>query len=95
MEQPTAENSGLIKVAVLMMIGVMAVFIMIKAQFILLPLVWAAFIALLILPLTEKLEHIKFPRWLSIISVLILVTASLSVILYLLSLPVCWEIFLL
>ncbi|WP_103664971.1 AI-2E family transporter [Gracilimonas amylolytica] len=88
MEQSNTDNSRLIKVAALLVIGVLVVYIMINAQFILLPLVWAAFIALLILPLTEKLEQIKFPRWLSIISVLILVTATLSIILYLLSLQV-------
>jgi len=61
---------------------------MIEAQFIILPLVWASFIALLILPLTEKLEQVKFPRWLSIVSVLTVVTVALSVILYLLSIQV-------
>jgi len=66
----------------------MAVYIMIEAQFIILPLVWASFIALLILPLTEKLEQVKFPRWLSIVSVLTVVTVALSVILYLLSIQV-------
>lgn len=71
-----------------MVIGVLVVYIMIEAQFILLPLFWAAFIALLILPLTERLELIKFPRWLAIITVLTLVTTIISVILYLLSIQV-------
>ena len=88
MKQQTADNSKLIKVAALLLIGVMVVYIMIEAQFIILPLVWASFIALLILPLTEKLEQVKFPRWLSIVSVLTVVTVALSVILYLLSIQV-------
>ncbi|MFP8489828.1 AI-2E family transporter [Gracilimonas sp. Q87] len=88
MKQQTTDNTKLIRVAALLIIGVLTVYIMIEAQFILLPLVWAAFIALLILPLTEKLEQIKFPRWLSIITVLTIVTATLSVILYLLSIQV-------
>lgn len=88
MKQQTADNSKLIKVAALLLIGVMVVYIMIEAQFIILPLVWASFIALLILPLTEMLEQVKFPRWLSIVSVLTVVTVALSVILYLLSIQV-------
>ncbi|MDZ7805950.1 MAG: AI-2E family transporter [Gracilimonas sp.] len=88
MEQQTTDNSKLIKSCCAVGHRGLTVNIMIEAQFILLPLVWAAFIALLILPLTEKLEQIKFPRWLSIITVLTIVTASISVILYLLSLQV-------
>lgn len=88
MDQRSSYNSQLIKVAALLVIMALVVYTMIKAQFILLPLVWAAFIALLILPLTEKLERIKFPRWLAIITVLTLVTSILSVALYLLSIQV-------
>ncbi|MFD2531185.1 AI-2E family transporter [Gracilimonas halophila] len=88
MEQQTMENSRLIRIASLLVIGVLIVYIMIEAQFIILPLIWATFIALLILPLTAKLEQIKFPRWLSIIVVLTVVTSTLSVILYLLSIQV-------
>lgn len=82
------ENSTLVKTAALLVIGFFTVRIMIDTQFILLPLVWAVFIALLILPLTEKLEHLKFPRWLSIITVLLFVTVLLGFILYLLSVQV-------
>ncbi|MBD3617193.1 MAG: AI-2E family transporter [Gracilimonas sp.] len=85
MEQQSTDNSKLFKAATLLVIGTLTVYIMIEAQFILLPLVWATFIALLILPLTEKLEKIRFPRWLSIITVLTVFTTVLSVILYLLS----------
>lgn len=88
MEQQTIDNSKLIRIAATLVIGVLVVYIMIEAQFILLPLVWSTFIALLILPLTVKLEQIKFPRWLSIIIILTVVTSILSVILYLLSFQV-------
>lgn len=88
MGQQSTDNSKLFKVAALLVIGTLTVYIMIEAQFILLPLVWATFIALLILPLTERLEKIRVPRWLSIITVLAFFTAALSVILYLLSIQV-------
>ncbi|MCG2588840.1 AI-2E family transporter [Rhodohalobacter sulfatireducens] len=88
MAQEKMENSTLLKTAALLVIGVLTVHIMIETQFILLPLVWAVFIALLILPLTEKLEHIKFPRWLAIITVLLVVTVLVGFILYLLSVQV-------
>lgn len=88
MVRETIENSTLLKIAALLIIGFFTVRIMIDTQFILLPLVWAVFIALLILPLTEKLEHLKFPRWLSVITVLLVVTVVLGFILYLLSVQV-------
>jgi len=88
MAKEKMENSTLLKTAALLVIGVLTVHIMIETQFILLPLVWAVFIALLILPLTEKLEHIKFPRWLAIITVLLVVTVLVAFILYLLSVQV-------
>lgn len=81
-------NSRLLKTASLLVIGVLTVYIMIKAQFILLPLVWAVFISLLILPLSKKLESYKIPRWLAIISVLLIATVVISFILYLLSVQV-------
>lgn len=82
------ENSTLLKTAALLIIGVLTVHIMIETQFILLPLVWAVFISLLILPLTDKLEQLKFPRWLAIITVLLVVTVVIVLILYLLSMQV-------
>ncbi len=88
MAQETKENLTLLKTASILVIGVLIVHIMMEAQFILLPLVWGLFIALLILPLTEKLEHLKFPRWLSIITVLLVVTVFIGFILYLLSVQV-------
>lgn len=81
-------NSKLLKTAALLVIGVLTVHIMIETQFILLPLVWSVFIALLILPLTNKLEQLKFPRWLAIITVLLVVTVVVLLVLYLLSMQV-------
>jgi predicted PurR-regulated permease PerM len=88
MAEETIKNSTLLKTAALLAIGFFTVRIMIDTQFILLPLVWGVFIALLILPLTEMLEHFKLPRWLAIITVLLVVTVVVGFILYLLSVQV-------
>lgn len=81
-------TSRIADIAAFLVIGVLTVYIMIEAQFILLPLAWAIFIALLILPLTKILERKKIPRWLSIITVLLVVTVIVVFLLYLLSVEV-------
>lgn len=88
MSPSTIKTSRIVDVAALLVIGVLAVYIMIKAQFILVPFAWAIFIALLIMPLTKQLEQYKFPRWLAIITVLVVVTVVVLFLLYLLSVEV-------
>ncbi|SHE90303.1 Predicted PurR-regulated permease PerM [Fodinibius roseus] len=79
-----ARNSNIVRIAALLLAGVLLVHIMSEAQLILLPLAWALFISLLILPVTQWLEK-KVPRPAAIISVLIIVTALIGLVLYILS----------
>ncbi len=79
------DNSNIVRIASFLLVGVLSVYIMVQAQLILLPLAWALFIALLILPITQWLEKKKFPRSVAIISVLVIVTALIGLVLYILS----------
>lgn len=80
-----AANSKIVRLAAFLLVGVLLVYIMAEAQLILLPLAWALFIALLILPVTQWLEKKKISRPIAIISVLVIVTALLGLVLYVLS----------
>ncbi len=80
-----AVNSNIFRIAALLLVGVLTVYIMEKAQLILLPLAWALFFALLILPVTQWLEKKNVPRPLAIISVLIIVTGFFGFVLYILA----------
>jgi len=77
-----------VHVAALFLIGVLTVYVMNEARIILLPLAWALFIALLILPPVKWLENKKFPRSLAIIVVLVIATTFIIAILYLLTFQV-------
>ncbi len=50
-------NSYIINIAAFLLVGVLLVHIMTNAQLILLPLAWALFIALFILPMTHREEE--------------------------------------
>lgn len=78
-------NSYIINIAAFLLVGVLTVYIMVQAQLILLPLSWALFISLLILPVIQWLEKKKVPRTAAIISVLVIVTALIGLVLYILS----------
>ncbi|GAA5520207.1 AI-2E family transporter [Aliifodinibius salicampi] len=78
-------NSYIINIAAFLLVGVLLVHILTNAQLILLPLAWALFIALFILPMTQWLEKKKVPRSAAIISVLVIVTAMIGLVLYILS----------
>ncbi len=80
-----ADNSDIVRIAAFLLVGVLTVYIMVQAQLILLPLAWALFISLLILPLTQWLETKKVPRPAAIIFVLVIVTVLIGLILYILS----------
>ncbi len=80
-----ADNSNIVRIASFLLVGVLSVYIMVQAQLILLPMSWALFIALLILPITQWLEKKKIPRPAAIISVLVIVTALIGLVLYILS----------
>lgn len=82
------EFPRVVHVAFLLLIAVLTVHSMIVARMILLPLVWALFISLLILPAVQWLEQKKIPRPVSIITVLIVVTILISAVLYILSFQV-------
>lgn len=78
-------NSNILHIATFLLIGVLTVYIMVQAKLVLLPLAWALFISLPILPVTQWLEKKKIPRSAAIISVLIIVTVLIVLILYILS----------
>jgi len=82
---PKADDSNILRLAALLLIGLLTVYIMTEAQLILLPLAWALFLSLLILPVTKWLEEKKVPRPAAIISVLVIVTALIGLVLYILS----------
>ena len=86
MAQP--DNPRLIHVTALVLLAVLIVHVMVEARLILLPLAWALFISILILPVVRWLEVRKMPRSMAIISVLVVVTAVLSLTLYMLSFQV-------
>lgn len=80
-----AGNSNIVRITALLLGGVLLVHIMVEAKLILLPLAWAMFFALLILPVTQWLEKKKIPRSIAIISVLIITTTAIGFVLYVLS----------
>lgn len=86
---PTGKlNSTIIHVSAILLSLVLLVHIMVEAQTILLPIAWALFIALMILPAIRWLEAKKVPRAAAIILGLVFVTVILSAITYMLSLQV-------
>ncbi|MDX1636351.1 MAG: AI-2E family transporter [Balneolaceae bacterium] len=85
---PKEEQSNILRIAAVLLIAVLVVYIMVEASLILVPLAWSLFLSLLLLPVVQWLEDKKIPRFLAIISVLVLVSVILTVILYLLSLQV-------
>lgn len=74
--------------AALLLTAVLLVYIMVNARTILVPLAWALFMALLILPAVKWMERRKMSRWLAIITALLVVTLLLSLLLYALFLQV-------
>lgn len=83
MSQPYYSRT--VNVAALLLIAVLTVHIMSVGQLILLPMAWALFFALLIMPVTQWLENRKVPRSVAIITVLVVVTAFVAFVLYILS----------
>ncbi|HYW34531.1 MAG TPA: AI-2E family transporter [Balneolaceae bacterium] len=81
-------NSRIIHIAAILLSLVLIVYTMVRAYAILLPIAWAVFIALMILPAIRWLEAKKVPRAIAIVIALVLVTIILSAVIYALSLQV-------
>lgn len=83
-----ASNSRLVNLAAFLLTGTLSVYIMVQAHTLLVPLVWALFLSVMILPPVRWLENRKVPRPLAIVSVLGLVILFMLAVLYMLSVQV-------
>jgi len=68
-----------------MLFLVLLVYILVQAQQILAPLAWAAFFAILLMPVVERLEQWRFPRWLASATAILVFTALIAAVVYFLS----------
>ena len=71
-------NSLIFKWAAFLFVVFTAVYIMIIGRSVLIPLIFAGFIAVLFSPISTWLEHRKFPRWLSSLICLVLALTILT-----------------
>lgn len=81
----TTESNNTLQIASWMIIAVLSVYIMKAGQFVLIPLAWALFLSLMILPPVQWLERKKWPRSVAILAILTVITCTLFLVLYMLS----------
>jgi predicted PurR-regulated permease PerM len=71
--------------AYILLFLVLLVYILVEAQQILAPLCWAAFFAILLLPVVRYLEQLRFPRWLAAVLSITVFTLIIAGIVFFLS----------